>query len=276
MSNELSVLVDVRVSPDSPELVLVRQTLAVVDGELRLMGEQAESRVALRVRRITAEAELVREGRPGWALAVRVTNAGSDPVRVGPVVFECREEPARNGAAHRGGAAVPAWCSDFLPKQGKRNSPLAAGGHAEWVLPFDFGADPLWNAFPLPAEWYKVVIYSGREALGEVPGGQLRPLFDRAEADPEPHIRGALRGVLGTLPPETRGRIDEELRGLRQTPLEGWDRFPALDAVGDARYLLTVPPDYRVLLRRFPRGGIEVVDVARIAAPVSVPVAVGA
>jgi len=263
--NEISVLVDIRVSPDSPDLVLVRRQLAIVNGELQLIGEPVESSLSLHVPRIVATARWSGNSQVGPAIIVSVRNTGFTPVEMISVMFVWQgPADAQNATANGHEQALISSELQLLPRDRKQVGMLLPGKAQEWYLPFSYEA-AVRVSLSLPPTGYKIVVLVGNEQVAEVPGEQLQPLFDRFGDGPQPRMGDQLRSVVASLPPTIQERLTESLRALSATPVEVWSQLPNLNKLENSLYLLGVPPDYRVLFRRHRRGGIELIDVARTA-----------
>jgi hypothetical protein len=261
---EITVITDVRMSSDSPELILVRHPIGVVDGELQLVGESSESKVALLYRRVVTSVKwMMVPPVGGGAIVAEVKNTGFTPVEIDSVMFRVyglATPESGNGIEKKGREDF--WWVKLIPK-GRSHGGILPGESQDWYLPTDFVQTQLQSILAIAPDKYKLVILSGKHPINEVLGEQLQPLLSEMEEIREPLISDALRMVLLSLPVAFRDQFDTSLKSLSEMPVDRWNKVSGLEKLDDSLYLLMLPPDYRVLLRRHRRGRIEVIDVAR-------------
>ncbi len=87
---EIEVVVDLRPSPDSPQLILVKQKLAAEGDRLMLVGDPHEECVELGGPRVTIKVAAWADNRTGFVPTAIVSNVGMSPIEVSrvAVVFE--------------------------------------------------------------------------------------------------------------------------------------------------------------------------------------------
>jgi hypothetical protein len=263
---EITVITDVRMSPDSPDLILVRHPISVVDGELQLVGEPSESKISLLLRRVITSVKWATDPRTVGAIVAEVKNEGFTPVETTSVVFLSHKPIVPgNGIGTEKKGQEWHWTGQMFPKNRGDSSLLLPGESEEWELPINTAPPQVRALAEIAPEKYKLVVLSGKHPISEVTGQQLRPLFAEMEEAREPLISDALRMVLLSLPVEIRDKLDRSLKYLSVIPVDRWNKVhvSGLEKLEDSLYLLALPPDYRVLLRRHRRGRIEVIDVAR-------------
>lgn len=275
--SEITVLVDVRPSPDSPDLLLVRQKLVIEGGELRLVGVPTEEKMPLAARRAKISMSTSIDMQIGSAAVARVQNIGMVPLDISKVHLEYRYPEAVESPVPALDSAI-GGSFGLIPRERKVSGALLPGESREWVLPLDYYGEALLQEIArLGPGDYKIVAYAGPDAVAEAPGKLVQPHLDigldRYKSTwglkMQPHIHHKLIGFDA----ETRDQIFAELKTLQEKPTEEWSSLPGVIPVEGNRFFLTVPPEYQVLVRRVRRGPVEVLDVLRrpeatLAAPV--------
>jgi hypothetical protein len=258
------VLVDVRPSPDSPDLVLIRQKLALVDGGWQPVGDPVEEKMPLTARRARITLATSEDMQIGRAVVARVQNIGMVPLDLTKVDLEYRfpiadqKPPTPMNPVETGGSF------GLAPRVRRASSVLLPGESREWVLPLDYWANALQQVSLLGPEDYKIVAYAGVDPVAEAPGRLVKPHLDIGPDGPK-GLRMSLlmQNKLLGLDPGVRGRIFEAVRPLQERPPEEWEAAHGVVPVEGGQFFLAVPPDYRVLVRRHRSGAVEVVDVLR-------------
>jgi hypothetical protein len=257
-------VIDVRVDSDSPNLLVVRQKVAVADGHIQTVGAPRESKLPLVIRRLRLEV-LSSSSSVGASLVAVVTNDGTIPVAVTTVKFEC-EEPLRfpDGTTLDKSPGDAAWSFTFRPKDRiQLDAPLLPGEERRWYLPIDFPDGTLRAIGEVPPTKYRVTAYAGRQPVASVKGDKVRPHLESAEPFSGPVMTTQVRNTLASMDPPTREKIDTAFSKLSALEPEKWLDLPEVHRVDDQLFFLSIPPDYRLLLRRDKRGRFALLDLLR-------------
>jgi len=264
---EIQVLSDVRLSPDSVELILTHQTMAVEGGELYPVGDATESRVPLLVRRARITFGASADNLAGFVAVAHVQNICLIPFEVTKVALAYRNaEPQKVKIGGRDTEEI-GGSYHFIPKDRKQVGPLLPLETKEYYLPAHIADSVLELMHNLPAQNVKVVAYADKDIVGEAPAREALQVFDFARQSRPGSVRlaSAAKYMLAGLDVESSERIQSALRDLAMTAPDQRKAYPSLTKVDDELDLLSLPPDFRVLLRLYPQGGLEVVDVIRAA-----------
>ncbi|HEY8504412.1 MAG TPA: hypothetical protein VIL46_07495, partial [Gemmataceae bacterium] len=177
---ELEVVLDVRQSPDTPELIVVKQKVSAEGGELRLVGEPTEARVDLFARRVKVTVGELANGEIGYVMAAYVQNVGLAPVDISRVLFEWEVGPGEGLGERQGpGGKELIRGIHFLPIDRAKRGPLLPGETRGWYLPMDFYEEAVRVIHSQSPDACRIGVYSGRDLLGKVPGSQVLPFLDR-------------------------------------------------------------------------------------------------
>ena len=271
---EIDVIVDLRAPLDSPDFVLVRQKFAVVDGELRSIGEPTESKLSLTIPRISTSVRWSNDPQIGKAIVATIRNSGFATISEITVRFVCDGIPSPNGESHAGTAAdFGPWSTLLLPLDRERSEVLFPGTSHDWYLPIDFGRTPIRTVPTLPPEKYRLSIFAGETLIAEVPGRILSPILANIDKDRMPIISNSLQVLTRSLPASVRDRLTELLQRASDTTPENWANLPGFDKRDESLYLVEVVPGYRAFVRQHKNGIAELLDVSRsYEIPVSVDV----
>jgi hypothetical protein len=255
---ELEVVVDVRPSPDSPELIVVKQKLVVNGDDLHPVGPPSEQRIGMAIPRARLSLSMLVSGETSNFLLVRVDNIGLVPLQVTRVTFEyTREQPPEETG--QPGGAIP-----FIPSERVEPETIPVGGRREWYLPTDAYEEMRGLAARLSPDRYRIAAYAELQEVGTLPGFQVREWLDLPAQLQKPLlITGLARTALDSLPAEERERIVQSVIDLVRKGLENGaaDAIPLSE--DHSVYLLRVPPDWQAFVRRWGSRGVEFFHLVR-------------
>jgi hypothetical protein len=257
--NEIDVVVDVRQSPDTSELIVLKQKVAF--GDASLIGAPVETRVGLMLHKAQLEVFQFAEWGPGCCLAVTVKNVGTVPFEVERVAFEHRYDqpqdfPLRSGivAQELGGGM------DLLPKDREKKGPLQPGEARDYFLPAGMFDGVALLGTSLRPDQYWIAAYSGRDEVGRVGGEHVWPFLHRSGI--VVHRRAAPR--FGTLPDADRLAVIRAVAPLRGAQPDQW---PAAGAKplewAPSNFVVRAGEDLSVVVTQAPGKGVEIVDIVR-------------
>jgi hypothetical protein len=265
---EIRVVTDIRLSSDSTELVVVRQTLRAEDDRMSLVGEPAEGRIPLANRRVTISFDASADNTIGFVVVARLRNVSLVPFEVTRVCFEYKyPEPAKVSV---GGAEAtePGGALDFVVQDRNQLKAINPGATQEWYLPMDFLSGAAELVRSLPPGNMQVVAYSGSEPVGLGAAQDFVALLNLsppAAAQPD-HLRMnvQMRHTIDALPPPARAAVRNALKPVTETPQTSWEHLPGVTKLGRSLFAVSAPPDYRVFITPYPRGGVEILDLIRL------------
>jgi hypothetical protein len=257
--NEIDIVVDVRQSPDTAELIVSKQKLAF-SGEASLVGSPVESRVGLMTRKAKVDVFAFAEAGYGFVVAARVKNVGTVPFDVTRVVFEheyTQPQERRIGGvvAHEMGGTF-----DLLPRHRDRKGALQPGEEREYYLPQELYDAIGLLALSLPGDRFWFAAYSGTERVGQLAGEYIQPFFDRI------HIgfhRRALP-IFHTLPESDRIAVIKAVAPLRALEPSRWPSAGA-EPLGSEfiAFVVRATDDLAVVVTQTEERKVEVVDIVR-------------
>jgi hypothetical protein len=267
--NEVTVIVGVRPSDESPDLVLVQRRLGVVDGKLEFVGELTETIVPLSVPRGKIHLSFSVDVHIGMALVGRVENTGFLPVDVTRVALELvtpdpKPDPGLPTHLHYITIGF-----DLIPRDRSKSGRLMPSESRDWLLRVDSFVPALEKISDAPLDRYKIVAYTGKLAFAEAPGERIKPLLDgvwqRRETAGGIRMTPAMQDRFEAMDTTIRDSIIQAIEGLQKKPVIEWAKTPGITQLNDGMYFLALPPDYQVLIRRQRQGGrqIELLDILR-------------
>jgi hypothetical protein len=257
--SEIDIVVDVRQSPDTAELIVSKQKVAF-SGEARLVGSPVESRVGLMTRKAKVSVFAFAEAGYGFVVAARVKNVSAVPFEVTRVVlkYEYKQpQEARVGAVvvQEVGGSV-----EFLPRHPDRKGPLQPGEEREYHLPQQMYDGTALMALSLPADRFWLAAYCGTEEVGRLGGEHVRPFFDRV--DIVFHRRA--RPIFDTLPEADRLAIIKAVGPLRRAERDRWSAAGAEPLEGTPlAYVVRASDDLGVVVTQTEDKKVEVLDIVR-------------
>ncbi len=203
----------------------------------------------------------------GFAAAAYVKNLSLIPFEVTEVKVESRHpEPKKIKIGDREALEV-GGAFHFFAEEREEIGPLFLPRETRtYYLPTKF-VDPILELVnSLTAANIKIVAYAGKDAVGEAPVGDLLPFLSMSRQAQAGEVRStdSVKNMLDSLDVESRDRIQHTLNGLSKTPVNQRTNYPGLFDIDENLHLLSVPPDFKVLIRQFSSGGIQVVDVVRV------------
>jgi hypothetical protein len=264
---EIEVVVDVRHSPDTPGLVVVKQKLIAEGDGLRPAGPTSEQRIDLAARRVgVTMGELVDE-EVGYFMLAHVQNVGLTPLEVTRVAFEYRcdqpHEPDEDfpgpGDAPGGGHAL-----EFIPQDHTKTGPLRPGEARGWYLMPDASVEAAGVGIRFAPAKYSVAVYSGGDEVGRLAGHDIRPALDSPSITGRVMISELARTVLDALSPPERKGVLETVDGLRGHDPAQWPESEALGSGCQGEtYSVRVTPGLRAFVRPLGPSGIELFNLMR-------------
>jgi hypothetical protein len=266
---EIEVLVDVRLSPDSADLILTRQTLAIAGGELKAVNDPVESRLSLLVRRARVSLGASADNMMGFVANASVQNTGLIPLEITKVCLDYRYDEPRQVTVQNIEANEIGGELNFVPKDRKRVGPLSPLETRSYFLPTEFmdGVSEMLQTLPITN--FKVIAYSDKDAVGEAPGIHLQSFLYLLRPSKFGMVRygSHVARLLENLDLRSSDNIRSALNSLAHTPVDQWHGYSGLNQVNEGFYFLSVPPDFQILLRQLKPGGIEVRDLIRARGP---------
>lgn len=176
--NEIDVVVEVRQSPDSGELIVVKQKY-LATGDIRPAGSPVETRIELMARKARLSPFTFADLRMGLVpVAVKVENVGVVAFSLDRValVFEY-EEPQQAWIkpglpAHSRGGSI-----DLFPRVPDEIALLQPGETRDYLLPPQFSAEVAALCAALTPSRFWIAAYSSQQEVGRVGGQYLQPFF---------------------------------------------------------------------------------------------------
>ena len=262
MRDEKRAIVGIRVSPDSPDLVLVQETWSVIDGELRAVGGPSETKLTLPVRRATLTISTNGERGDSTALVTTVRNTGFQLFEVDRVRFEV-SKTCSAGAALSQTARLP----DFRMSQPAQTPYQLPNESRNWVLPLAEAGMGLGALAEADTNDFRIAVYVGGEILAALSGSVVQPQLTTAIGRYRPQwgleMSGPMRGKVALLDDEDREQIVRAVHELQAAPAGEWPTRADLTPLDDRLAFLTVAPGYKLLLTRDPLGTLRLLDVLR-------------
>ncbi len=257
--NEIDLVVDVRQSPDTAELIVSKQKVAF-SGEARFVGSPVESRVGLTTRKAKIDVFEFAEAGYGIVVAARVKNVGTVPFEVTRAVFEHEYQQSQ---AVRIGSVVAqdiGGSVDLMPRRRDRSGPFQPGEEREYYLPQEMYDGIALLALSLPADRYWFAAYSGTEQIGRLGGAYIGPFFDRVNI--VFHRRAT--PIFHTLPEADRLAIVRAVAPLRSVERDRWDSAGAEPLEGIPQlFVVRATDDLGVVVTQTEDKKVEVVDIVR-------------
>ncbi len=250
---EIEVVVDLRPSPDSPQLILVKQKLAAEGDRLMLVGDPHEERVELGGPRVQIKVTARADHRTGLVTTAIVSNVGMSPVELSRVaaVFEAEKSLPPDGQRSRG-----TMLYTYEPLE-PVNGPLYPGHTRIYCLPMSLFDIVRYEAKRRPTSEYWVAAFVGDDEVGRCPGGYLYPFLERGTIQYERRAEIAI----DSLPVEERFLIFKGLYEFvsQDHLLESQGRLQIVDPEKKV-YLVKVTPRYRAVVTRS-EGTVVVKDI---------------
>jgi hypothetical protein len=259
--SEIEVVVDVRPNPDAPELILVKQKYTADGGTIRPVGPPSEARLNMAARRVRVTVEDVPNNLVGSVLTAHVQNVGLTPVVVTRVSFDYvfPEQDAQNGTAGRAYLQGIGRGLDFVPSERKKTAPLLPGETRDWYLPTHLYGELAYVSTSFPPDHCSVVAYSESDEVGRIDGAGIRPVLTGNGS--RVVLTQRARSFLDSLRDGDRQTVLNALQRLGQDDPEAWPevtRFAGNPQILAVR--LPISPDFRMMVRRLPGLGVEVMD----------------
>jgi hypothetical protein len=257
--NQIDVVVDVRQSPDTAELIVSKQKVAF-SGEAHLVGSPVESRIGLITRKAQVSVFEFAEAGYGFVVGATVKNIGTVPFEITRVGFEHKYEQPQEVRHDTIVVQDLGGSVNFLPRNPARKGPLQPGEEREFYLPQDLYDGVALLCFSLRAEQFWIAAFSGTEEVGRAGGESIRPFFDRV---PVVFHRRAVP-LFGTLPEEDRLAVIRAVAPPRGVETDRWPSLGAEPLEGvPLTFVVRAGEELGVLVTRTEDNKVEVVDIFR-------------
>ena len=255
--NEIDVVVDVRQSPDTAELIVSKQKVAF-SGEARTIGSPVETRIGLTSRKAKVSVFAVAEPVDGFVIAARVKNVGAVPFAIDRVVFEHQYRQVQTVHVGSMVAQQPTASVALGPQHPEKEGLLQPGEASDYYLPHCLYDGVALTVVSLPPTQFWIAVYSEKEEVGRVAGKNLQPFFDRTGI--KFHRRAM--PLFGTLPESDRLSVIKAAAPLRGREKEQWPSAGA-EPLDDAPHIFVVRAgeDLGVLVTPTEDRGVEIVDI---------------
>jgi len=251
--NEIEVVVDVRHSPDTGELVVSKQKMAF-SGEASLVGAPVESRVRLVTRKVRLSVFAFAEEESASVITAWVENVSPVAVEITRVAFGPEQDQSQPGRPETPGART----------SGEGFARFSGNGAGGWLERADVREyylpqiSPKWAARPPSRFW--VAAYSGAEEVGRIVV-ESRGLFLDSSGITF-HRFGMPR--FNTLTEAERLMVVSAVAPLRGIDREQWPAAGAEPLEGDPlTFVVWTPGDLGAFVSQTEEKGIQVVDVVR-------------
>src|SRR5262245_16526712 len=119
--SSIKTVVDIRADPDSPDLIIVKQSVDFVNGAVQLVGEPTEVRLEMSKGRVKIWPSYTTGIDRGVAVVAQVTNTGFIPVVVEEVVLEWDGSIELNDRSP--GMSIPGTSALILRPSDPKNNP---------------------------------------------------------------------------------------------------------------------------------------------------------
>jgi hypothetical protein len=257
--NEINVVVDVRPSPDTAEIIVSKQKVAF-NGEARLVGSPVESRVGLMTRKAKVSIFEFAEIGYGFAVGARVKNVGTVPFEITRVVFEHKfkqpqEVRFRSTVAQEIGGSI-----DFVPKDRSQTGSLHPGDERDYYLSQAMFDGVALLGISLPPDQFWIAAYNGTEEVGRIGGEYVRPFFDRSLIV----FHRRVVPIFDTLLEAERLAIIRSVAPLRGMQPDRWTSVGAQPLEGTPRaFIVRANDDLVVVITQTEDKKVEIEDIVR-------------
>jgi hypothetical protein len=258
--NEIDIVVDVRQSPDTAELIVSKQKVAF-SGEAHLVGSPVESRVGLMTLKAQVSAFSFANREMGVVLAVHVKNGGIVPLNIDSVAFVHEfKEPQDVPTASAAGMKQLGGSVSLCPRDPTRVGAFQPGESRDYyLLPQLFDSVAL-TAVSLHPHQFWIAAYSGEDEVGRVGGEYIWPFLERAGIV----INRRALPLFDTLPESDRLAVVQAAAVLRKIERDRWVETGAqpLDGVPLA-FVVRAGEDLGIIVTQTQDKGVEIVDIVR-------------
>ncbi len=258
--NQIDVVVDVRQSLDTAELIVSKQRLTF-NGEASLVGPPVETRVGFVTRKAQVTVFGFAEMGTGLILAARVKNIGTVTFPIDRVAFEHQFEqpqdfPLKSGiVTYEIGGGV-----DLIPRNETRKGPFQSGEEREYYFPpMMFDGVVLLAASLAPSRFW-IAAYCGTEQVGKLGGEYVLPYLNRSGIE----INRQALPLFDTMPEAGRLAVIKAVAALRGLERDQWSTKGAqpLEGIPHA-FVLRASEDSSVIVTQTEHKGVEIVDIVR-------------
>jgi hypothetical protein len=258
--SEIEVVVDVRQSPDTAELIIVKQKL-VSTGELQPTGPPVEMRLGLTNRKAQLFVFTLANPQNRHALAVKVKNVSVVPFEIDRVAVECQFEDVLDiGMAPGIKGKHIASHFDLVPLDSAKKGVVQPGEMRDYFLPPEMLDRAALLCQSLNPGQYWVAAQSGGHEVGRLRGEWVRPYFDLAGVV----IHRRALPLFETLSHADRLALVGTVALLRRLERESWTSESVQPVEGLPNvYTVQVTPELRALVTQTENQRIEVVDIVR-------------
>jgi hypothetical protein len=250
---EIEIVLDVRPSPDTPELILVKQKLAAEGNHLKLVGEPHEQRVAMGGPRLVIKFAERADNEVGYVLTAHVTNVGMSPVEISSVAIVFPPEKSGPEKTRKQGTRRYLY-KPLEPVRG----PLFPGHTRTYYLPMELYDVVVYNARKLPPSGYWVAAFIGEEDVARCGGEDLGPYLNQSRIEYDRRAEIALDSL-----PE--GETFLILKGLFEFAAQNYSMWKdgEIQQLDPAKklYLVKVTPKYRAVVTRLAEDKVLLTDV---------------
>lgn len=258
---ELDVVVDVRPSADTDELIVTKQTVSF-SGDADLVGGPKETRVRFAHRKAQLSPTGYLDITQAFTIGVKVKNVGVAPFTVDRVAIEYQPERSQttplNGesvSASEGGSVVlhPAPYT-------KPGDLLLAGEALDYILPTSAFEDLAIKLIGLSPSRYWIAAYSRGEEVGRLGGEQFRLLLSNVTL----RFHRRAQPLFDTLPEPSRLAVIRTVTPLRNVDPKDWPAHGAkpLEEGGET-FVVDPGENLLVLLTPFQPKGVEIADIVQ-------------
>lgn len=258
--NQIDVVVDVRQSPDTGELIVSKQKL-IFNGEATLDGPPVETRVGPVIRKAAVTIFGFDEMGTGLILAACVKNVGTVPFPIDAVVLEFRFEEAHDSpfgpsfmAKHTGESFM------LVPRNEAKNGPLLPGEERDYSLPGGMYDGITLLAVSLKPWQFWIAAYCGKEELGRVGGEYIQPFLRGSRI----RVNRRAAPIFYTMPESIRFAVIKAVVPLRDLDSDQWPTAGASPVEGTpSTFVIRSVDDPILIVSPTDNRGVEIVDIVR-------------
>lgn len=253
----IQVVTDVKLDPNSPTLILVRDTFEIRDGEFVSTGVTEERKADIFNPRASVRTSLRITGNAGLHVAASVANSGLVPFPLSKVALACTLTKAPNPEF---GPTLMSF--NLTPGKRWESQMIFPGESREYVLLTEFAANAMSMINKHEAADPEIVAYSdknpvGRERVGEIVGAWNEVMREQ----PERVVFSQLaQASLESLTKAQQDRVVQRVELLASIPFSDWGNRKDVRITPRGNFVIEFQDNIKVIVGRNGQQ-IEVIDV---------------
>ncbi|WP_020472439.1 hypothetical protein [Zavarzinella formosa] len=258
----IQVVTDLKLAPDSSELVLVRETLEIQDGEFVVVGEKSESKIDLLRPRAKLKPQLNINKNMSAIISVIVQNSGFAPFVIEKISLQFHPGNTIDSNENQ---LLSNMAFQLSPVSTKESAMIFPGETRTYALIDSLADNMLFMTMKNRMTACDAVVFSAGAELARIEATHIVETARRIKASNQAKVsvNPTAKNAMESLSPESRESIIAKISELSKIPVPQWARQQNVTVVSGEDFFHVRFPDDILVFVFHKDGHVQIIDVIK-------------